>query len=64
VLVGAEGAGLLEQAIDEGRFAVIDVGDNRDIPNVLHNNLSNRAAQSASLGEKVKHFSWRCGRTI
>jgi hypothetical protein len=35
-LIGAERAGLLQEAIDERGFPVIDVGDNRDISNVLH----------------------------
>ena len=35
-LVGAEGAGLLQQAIDQRRFAMIDVSDNGDIANMLH----------------------------
>ena len=30
-LVLAEGAGLLQQAVDERRLAVVDVGDNGDI---------------------------------
>ncbi len=36
MLVGAESAGLLQQAIHEGGFAMIDVSDNRDISYVLH----------------------------
>ena len=36
VLVGAEGAGLLEQTIHQRRLAVINVGDNGDISNMLH----------------------------
>jgi hypothetical protein len=36
VLVGAEGAGLLEQTIHERSFAMIDVRDDGDISNVLH----------------------------
>ena len=35
-LVGAEGARLLQQAIDERGLAVVDVGDNGDIAYVLH----------------------------
>jgi hypothetical protein len=35
-LVGAERAGLFEQAIDEGCLAVINVRDDRDVPNMLH----------------------------
>ena len=30
-LILAEGAGLLQQAIDKGRLAVVDMGDNGDI---------------------------------
>ena len=36
-LVGAEGSGLLQKAVDEGGLAVVDVGDDRDISDVLHN---------------------------
>ena len=36
VLVGAEGAGLFEQAVHERRLAVVHVRDNRDISYVLH----------------------------
>jgi hypothetical protein len=36
VLVGAERPGLFEQTIHERRLAVIDVGDDGDIANVLH----------------------------
>ena len=31
VLVGAEGAGLLQQVVDQRRLAVIDVRDDRDV---------------------------------
>jgi hypothetical protein len=37
VLVGAEGAGLLEQAVHERRLAVVNVRDDGDVSNVLHN---------------------------
>jgi hypothetical protein len=37
MLVGAEGAGLLEQAIHERRLAVVHVRDDGNVPNVLHN---------------------------
>jgi len=37
VLVGAEGAGLLEQAVHERRLAVVHVRDDGDVPDVLHN---------------------------
>ena len=35
-LVGAVGAGLFQKTIDERGLAVIDVGDNCDVPNVFH----------------------------
>jgi hypothetical protein len=35
VLVGAERAGLPEQGVDERRLAVVDVGDDRDVPEVV-----------------------------
>ena len=35
-LVGAECPGLFEQAIDQCRLAVINVRDDRDVPNMLH----------------------------
>jgi hypothetical protein len=41
MLVGAEGARLLEQAIHERCLAVVHVRDDGDIPNVLHK-FSNR----------------------
>jgi len=37
VLVGAEGAGLLEQAVHERRLAVVNVRDDGDVPDMLHN---------------------------
>jgi hypothetical protein len=36
MLVGAEGAGLLEQAIHERRLAVVHVRDDGEVSNVLH----------------------------
>ena len=36
LLVGAEGAGLTEQLIDERRLAVIDVGDDCDVADFVH----------------------------
>jgi hypothetical protein len=33
--VGAEDAGLLEHGVDEGGFAVVDMGDDSDVANVL-----------------------------
>ena len=41
MLVGAESAGLLEQAIHERCLAVVNVRDDGDVPDVLHN-FSNR----------------------
>ena len=35
VLVLSERSGLPEHRVDEGRFAVVDVGDDRDVPEVL-----------------------------
>ena len=35
-LIGAESAGLFEEAIHERRLAVINVRDDRDVPNMLH----------------------------
>ena len=53
MLVGAERAGLFEQAIHERRFAVVNVRDNGDVSNVLHK-FSKRVGQCALCGEKVK----------
>ncbi len=39
LLILPEGAGLLEHGIDEGRLAVIDVGDDDDISYVLFSQL-------------------------
>src|SRR6185503_2066104 len=36
VLVGAEGAGLFQEAIDERGLAVVDVGNDGDVADVLH----------------------------
>src|SRR5579859_7802809 len=36
-LVGAKGAGLFEQAINERRFAMVNMGNDGDVPNVFHN---------------------------
>ena len=35
VLVLAEGAGLPEQRVDERRLAVVDVGDDRDVAEIV-----------------------------
>ena len=35
VLVGAEDAGLVEHGVDQRGLAVVDVGDNGDIANIL-----------------------------
>ncbi len=36
LLVGAEGAGLAQQAIDERGLAMIDVGDDGDVSDLIH----------------------------
>jgi uncharacterized protein (DUF433 family) len=36
---------LLEQAIDQGRFAMINMGDNSDIPYMLHNSKNSKASR-------------------
>jgi hypothetical protein len=36
VLVGAKRARLLEQTVHERRLAVVNVRDNRNVPDVLH----------------------------
>jgi hypothetical protein len=35
LLVGAEQPALLEQTVDQRRLAVVDVGDDRDVPDVV-----------------------------
>ena len=35
-LIGAEGAGLAQEAIHQRSFAMIDVSDNGYVPNMLH----------------------------
>src|SRR5437763_17181739 len=35
LLVGADRSGLLEQGIDERRFAMVDVGDDRHVANIV-----------------------------
>ncbi len=49
VLVGAEGAGLFEQAIHERGLAVVHVRDDRDIANVLHRKCRLFAVEGAAL---------------
>ena len=54
-LIFAEGAGLLKQAVDQGRFAVVDMGDNGDIAQVHWNLKSSvqracRAAAGSRMG--------------
>ena len=39
LLVGAEGAGLAQQAVDERGFAVIDVGDDGNVSDLIHGNV-------------------------
>jgi hypothetical protein len=36
MLIGAKGAGLLEQTIHQRGLAMVDVRDDRDVSNVLH----------------------------
>ena len=43
-LVGAEGAGLAEQRVDEGGLAVVDVGDDGEIPQVGTREAGERVA--------------------
>ena len=42
VLVGAEGAGLLQQAVHQSRLAMINVGDDSDVADVLHSIKNSR----------------------
>ncbi len=35
VLVGSEGAGLVQHRVDQGGLAVVDVGDDRDVAQVI-----------------------------
>ncbi len=39
--VGAEGSGLLQQLVDEGGLAMVDVRDDGDVSNVVHFNIRN-----------------------
>jgi hypothetical protein len=43
VLIGAERPGLLEQLVDQGRLAMVDMGDDREIPEI-HRDVQSRAA--------------------
>ena len=42
LLVGAEGAGLAQQRIDQGGLAVVDMGDDRDVADI-HGSNTERA---------------------
>ena len=46
LLVGAEGAGLFQQTIDEGGLAVIDVRDDGDITYVFHGRVAFRGGKA------------------
>ena len=48
MLVGAEGAGLLQEAVHERGFAMINVCDDRDVSNVLHI-VNNRLVHAAMI---------------
>ena len=48
MLVGTEGAGLLEQAVHERRLAVVHVRDDGDVSNVLHI-VNDRLAHAANI---------------
>ena len=54
-LVGPERAGLLEQAIDERRLAVIDVRDDRNVPNMLHSKTGGRTTPQCSRKLQLAH---------
>ncbi len=47
LLVGAEGAGLMQQTIDERRLAVIDVGDDGDVANFFHDVIASLDVEQA-----------------
>ena len=36
LLVGTESSGLFEHGVDKGRLAVVDVGDDGDVPEIQH----------------------------
>jgi hypothetical protein len=52
LLVGLESAGLPEQLVDQGGFAVVDVGDDGDVADVFH------------AGAKKEGGLWCCGVAV
>src|SRR2546430_10751106 len=61
-LVGPERAGLLEQAIDERRLAVIDVRDDRNVPNMLHSKTGGRTTPQCSRKLQLRSEERRVGK--
>jgi hypothetical protein len=59
VLVGAEGAGLFEQAVHERGLAVVNVRDDRNVSNVLHK--SNRKTVWPQIPVRAKTQYKECG---
>jgi hypothetical protein len=64
MLVGAEGAGLFEQTIYQSRFAMINVGDDGDVADVLHivNVRNNHVAQYTRRDQAARTGKRRNGR--
>ncbi len=60
VLVGAEGARLLEQAVHQSRFAMINVRDDGDVADVLHI-VNFRPAHNAQYTRRDKGHEWESG---
>ena len=53
LLVGAKSTGLMQKAIDQGRLAMIDMRDNRDVADIHREKLSiDRRAPGISIAER------------
>ena len=50
-LVFAEGAGLLQEPVDEGRLAVVDVSDDGDVAKLQHGNRTFQQAGGRLRGQ-------------
>ena len=54
LLVAAEGAALPEHRVDQGRLAVVDVGDDRQISKVFSLHLRHRSPARRALNSRIE----------
>jgi hypothetical protein len=57
VLVGAEGAGLFQEAVHEGGLAVVNVGNNGNVANMFHNVGHSNRIEPGSMPEAGERSS-------